>query len=256
MIPRLTTLAGAAAIAALFATLLGAEVSITYLANEGVMLESLRTKLLIDSLFRDSLGAYARHSSANQESIETGRAPFNGISLALATHYHLDHWDAGAITRFLGSNTTSLFAGPAAATAMIPSSQKIRVRAFSINPGGSERFEVSGIPVEAFSLQHGNTPHVGYAVSIGGVRVFHLGDADASAANFAELTRLGSPAVAIVPFWWLLDRNAVAFLRDSWKPRQLIAVHFGATDLQSESAVQSAWRGVWTCTKQGESRMY
>lgn len=53
-------------------------------------------RCIVDALFRDSLEDYARHSQTVQEQMETGKPPFDGIQLALATHYHLDHWRCGS----------------------------------------------------------------------------------------------------------------------------------------------------------------
>ena len=230
-----------------------AEVRVTYLANEGILLEAKGRKILIDALFRDSLGSYARHPPEVQENLETGAVPFDGVHVALATHYHLDHWDAGAISRFLRSNPASLFIAPAPATAMMPSSQLSRTRPLDPVAG---RTDNPSDGIEAFRLTHRQVPHVGYAVTIGGLRVFHLGDADTSAGNYAELTRLGQADVALVPFWWLLDSGSIAFLRDTWKPRHLVAIHFGAGDLKSVAPVEAAWKGAWTCTRRGETRTY
>jgi hypothetical protein len=49
------------------------------------MLDCGGQKVLIDALFRDSLENYVRHSPEQQERIETGKAPFDGVRLALAT---------------------------------------------------------------------------------------------------------------------------------------------------------------------------
>ena len=232
------------------------QVRVTYLANEGVLLESGRSKVLIDALFRDSLGSYQRHSAEVQESLETGRGAFAGVGITLATHFHLDHWDAGSISRFLGANPKAIFAAPAPATAMMPNSQRSRTRSLNPAKGASEKVENGEISVDAFLLTHRTTPHAGYVVSLGSKRVFHLGDADASAANFEELLRVGAADVAIVPFWWLTDGAGAAFIRDTWKPKQVIAVHFGAGDMGSVPAVEKALAGVWVCTRQGESRNY
>ena len=51
------------------------QVTVTYLANEGVMIDCGGQKALIDALFRDSLENYMRHSPEQQERIETGKRP-------------------------------------------------------------------------------------------------------------------------------------------------------------------------------------
>ena len=106
------------------------EVRVTYLANEGVLIDG-PCAVLVDALQRDSLGSYARHPPDVQEKLESARAPFDKVSLALATHYHLDHWDPGAVARFLGSNPSAVFASTPEATAMMPYTVRDRVKALS-----------------------------------------------------------------------------------------------------------------------------
>jgi L-ascorbate metabolism protein UlaG (beta-lactamase superfamily) len=61
------------------------ELRVTYLANEGVLVESGGTRVLIDALFRDSLDPYARHSPAWRT--QTGRSA-STASPSLAFHLH------------------------------------------------------------------------------------------------------------------------------------------------------------------------
>jgi L-ascorbate metabolism protein UlaG (beta-lactamase superfamily) len=247
------------------ASTMSAQVKVTYLANEGVLLSAGSAKVLIDALFRDSLGDYPRHSADVQEQLETGRAPFDGVGLALATHFHLDHWDAGAITRFLRSNPNALFASTPQATAMMPSSQRSRVR--TLWPAGDASattgdVTLPGVRVDAVSLRHGSTQNLAYRVEMGGRVLMHLGDSDASAGNFERLVALTggkAPDVLMLPFWWLMDENAIAFLKNGkWKPGNIVAFHFGARDAgESGPKVRSsAPAGTWICATAGESRTY
>jgi L-ascorbate metabolism protein UlaG (beta-lactamase superfamily) len=234
-----------------------AEVQITYLANEGVMLAAGGTKVLVDAVFRDSLGDYVRHDSVTQENLETGKTPYDGVSLALATHFHLDHWDAGAISRFLRLNPKSLFASTPTATAMIPRSLRPQVQ--ELWPGGQHGVSLSaaGVTVDAFPLGHGTTQNLGYRIGMGERVMVHVGDADAAEANFKTLLEKGAPDVAMIPFWWLLDKNGVAFVRNQWKPRRVVAFHFGAADAaQSAGALQKSFGDAWMCIRPGESRVF
>ncbi len=252
--PRLAFLALASI--ALAAPPRAQQVRVTYLANEGVLVEAGGTRVLIDALFRDSMDPYARYPGDVQGKLETGQKPYDGIQLALATHFHLDHWDAGAVTRFLRSNPQALFASTEQGTAMIPSALRDRTR--NLWPAGAEpsHLEAGGARVTAFPLKHGSTQNLGYRLELAGKSVAHLGDADPSEENFRRLTTARGVDVAMVPFWWLLDPKALAFLRTTWKPRNAVALHFGITDLDSLAEVQAAWPGVWAATKQFESREY
>ena len=232
------------------------QVTVTYLANEGVMIDCDGQKLLIDALFRDSLEDYMRHSPEQQERIETGKAPFDGVRLALATHYHLDHWDAGAISRFLNNNPLAVFASTPEATAMLPSGLRRRVRALRPKPGSPAQVGAGVATVRAFRLGHDHTSNLGYRISICGKALAHLGDADVSDASFATLMQAGPVDVAMVPFWWLLDPTAAEFITQRWKPRKTIALHLATNDGAYAEQLRKKFPQVWVCTKQGEAREF
>lgn len=232
------------------------DVRVTYLANEGILLTDGNTKVLVDALFRDSLDDYARHEAETQERLESGKPPFDGVTLALATHYHLDHWDAGAISRFLRLNPGAMFASTPQATGMIPRSLQRRTRV--LWPGDAPlHIEAAGVRVEAFPLEHGQTQNMAYAISMGGRTLIHVGDAEPTKVNFDRLLTKQRPHVAFVPFWWLLDQESRAFVTERWKPQQVAAFHFGATDArEAAERVRRAVQGVWLCVRPGESRSY
>ena len=145
-------------------------VRVTYLANEGVRIEGGTCDVLIDALFRDSLGDYPRHDPAVQKNLEAAQVPFDKVGLALATHFHLDHWDAGAIAQFLKSSPSAVFASPPAAGAMMPSGLKPRVRALWPDGGrASVRLVENGAVVDAIPLDHGRpVENLGYRLECGG----------------------------------------------------------------------------------------
>jgi L-ascorbate metabolism protein UlaG (beta-lactamase superfamily) len=250
-------LAPLVALSVLFAVAARAQgVQVTYLANEGVLVEGGGVRILVDALFRDSMDPYARHPRDVQEQIETGGKPYDGIRLALATHFHLDHWDAGAVTRFLRSHPDALFGSTEQGTAMMPYDVRERARNLWPASGATSILELAGVKVTAFPLGHGNTQNLGYRIELGGRTLAHLGDADPSDENFRRLTAAGSVDVALVPFWWLQEPKAVSFLNTTWKPRNVVALHFGTTDLESRERVESAWPGLWAAVKPFETRRY
>jgi L-ascorbate metabolism protein UlaG (beta-lactamase superfamily) len=232
-----------------------AQVSVTYLANEGVLVEGGGARILIDALFRDSMDPYARHPRDVQEQLETGARPYDGIALALATHFHLDHWDAGAVTRFLRTHPAALFASTEHGTAMMPYDVRDRARNLWPASGGTSSLDVAGVKVTAFPLKHGATQNLGYRLELAGRKLVHLGDADPSEENFRTLTTAGNVDVALVPFWWLVNEKAVSFLKTTWKPAGVVVFHFGTTDLDSVANVERTLPQVWAATRP-ESRKY
>jgi L-ascorbate metabolism protein UlaG (beta-lactamase superfamily) len=232
-----------------------ADLKITYLANEGVLINCGEKNVLLDALLRDSLDEYARHPPDVQEKLETGKTPFDDVQLVLATHFHLDHWDAGAITRFLRNNPMAQFVSTPQATAMMPWSQRERIHALWPALGKSRDFRGGGVTVTAFRLNHGKAQNLGYRISMCGRKLFHLGDADGAPEDFTALRSMGSADVAMVPFWWLLDPKSAAFLR-KWRPRYIVAFHFGADEERYAQTIRSQWPEVWVCWDQGETRKF
>ena len=233
-------------------------VRVTYLANEGVRIDGGTCDVLIDALLRDSLGDYLRHDAAVQKSLEAAQPPFDGVRLALATHFHLDHWDAGAIAQFLTNSGNALFGSPPAAGAMLPAALKPRVRALWPERGRpSVRLAEGGAVVDAIPLDHGRPiENLGYRLECGGRVLVHLGDSTVSAKNFATLLAAGQADVALVPHWWLTDDDGLAFLRDRWRPRHVVAFHLGAGDVASASVIQARLPQAWVCIRPGDSRTY
>ena len=227
-------------------------VKVTYLANEGVLVDG-PCRVLVDALQRDSLGAYARHPPDVQEALETARPPFDRVGLALATHYHLDHWDPGAIARFLRANPGAVFASTPEATAMMP--RDVAGRARALAPAGA-RLEGGGAMVGAFALEHRTTPHLGYRIDCGGRVLVHLGDASSNEPNFARVLAAGAADVAMIPFWWLTDPAGRAFVLERWKPKHVIAFHVGGDDAGAAAEIARRSPQVWVCTRQGETRSY
>lgn len=254
---RVTRLA-AALLLSLCAASADAGVRVTYLANAGVLLEGDGCSVLIDALQRDSLGDYLRHAPDVQERLETARPPFDRVGLALATHFHLDHWDAGAISRFLTSSPAAVFASPPQAGAMLPTSLKPRVR--PLWPGAGEasvRLVESGARVSGIPLDHGMpVENLAYRLECGGKVLFHLGDSAPAEANFAKLLAAGRADVAMVPHWWLTSDSGLAFVRDRWRPGHVVAYHVAAGDSVTAPEIRRRLPEAWVCTQPGESRSY
>ena len=207
---------------------------------------------------RDSLGDYERHTAAVQEAIETAKPPFDRVPLLLATHFHLDHWDPGAVSRHLRANPDALFAAPPTATAMFPFDVRGRVRPMWPAAGAATaRLEAAGTAVDALPLDHGSpVENLAYRITCGDRVLVHLGDAAPGPSNFARLAATGAADVALVPFWWLLDDAAVRFVRDVWKPRHVVALHLGASDREHVAAIRARHPATWVCTEPGARRVF
>ena len=221
------------------------QIEITYLANEGFLLASADHKVLIDGLFREGVDGYAKLSPELRETVETAQAPFDTVDLVLATHLHADHFHALAVCRFLESNPLAEFISTLQALGQMrsecnnPAALAGRVRSGLQGDGSPAPFVFEDLRAEAVFLHHGATSPVenfGYRIDIGGLRVLHMGDSQASVEELrAAGFEAGSVDLAFVPFWYLIDKRwtpAIDFL----EPAGIVAMHLpvpGSPDLQT-----------------------
>jgi L-ascorbate metabolism protein UlaG (beta-lactamase superfamily) len=210
-------------------------VTVTFLANEGVLLTAGGRKVLIDALFEKYKTGFALPADSTRAALAAARAPFNDVDAVLFTHYHGDHFHPAPLAAHMRANPRAT---------LLTSRQVIdslhgrlsagdpvtnRIRARSLAPGAKRREIVNGISIDLLGLPHGGRPdvqHLGFIVELGGRRVLHLGDADFNTRTFAAL-RLDTMQidVALVPDWALLDGQSRQIVQRWIRPRQIVAIH-------------------------------
>jgi len=174
---------------------------VTYVANEGFLIQVGSKKVLIDAIFNDETINYAHVPDPETlKRLEKGEPPFDDIDLILVTHKHRDHFAADSVSRHLTSNPTGVLLAPTQAIELLEESDPElerhgeRVKGLELELYGSVEMTVRGIRVEAHRLRHSaymvKDPKTGksynrhegienicYLIEIEGVRLFHIGDA-------------------------------------------------------------------------------
>ena len=178
------SLAIAAVLLALWGPVAAAEVAagrlrVTYVGNEGFLLESSTKRVLMDALYRDGVAGYVILPAERRQKLEAAAPPFDRIDLILASHFHPDHFDAGAVGTHLSANPGAHFLSTPQAVKLLSetagySAIKSRVRA--VYPGEGERLraEHNGIVVQVLNLHHGRpspTENLGFLGEIGGLKI-------------------------------------------------------------------------------------
>jgi L-ascorbate metabolism protein UlaG (beta-lactamase superfamily) len=243
-------------------------VTITFLANEGVLLSSGPRRVLIDALFLKYEEGYAVPADSTQVALAGGRAPFDA-DLLLVTHRHGDHFHPGPVAAHLRANPRAT---------LITSRQVIdslrhhlnarelrssRIMARSMTAGTIRRESVNGIGVQLLGLRHGGrrhrgVEHLGYVVELGGRRVLHVGDTDTSEEAFAPL-RLDTARidVALLPVWMVTSAEGKRVIERWIRPRQVLAFHLGEGDTaKDERAVRAAIPGAVTLKRSLDVRRW
>lgn len=214
-------------------------VRVTYVGNEGFLIESGGKKVLVDALYRSGVSGYVVHSPEVRKLLEQGLPPFDNLDLVLATHYHADHFDPDAVGIHLLSDLDAAFVTTKQAADQMRSYKgfrniQARVKGFLPNEGEEDVFEHNGIRLHILNLHHGRTrpvENLGFLIEIGNRRFLHIGDTEVTAD---ELAAYGLDAREIdfffVPYWLLLNDPADGDIVAAVQPDTVIPMHLPPTD--------------------------
>jgi len=217
---------------------------VTYLANEGFLLTAGDRKVAIDALFRNAMEPYLNHGMETRKRLERGQGEFAGITAALATHQHADHFDAWAVADFLRANPRALFAAHSAVTELVRRHSEASARQLrSASTEFRETLDLNGIRVDVLRLYHnGRKPdlNVGYIVHMGGKKILHVGDALNTLENFR---RFDLPKeridVALLPYWYAMSEEGIRIVREQVKATNLIFIHVPPGEIAEARAITS-----------------
>lgn len=214
-------------------------VRITYVGNEGFLIESAGRKVLIDALYRAGVSGYVVHTPGVRKLLEQGLPPFNDLDLILATHYHADHFDPDAVGIHLLSDRRAVFITTTQAATQMESYKgyrniQARVRGLLPEEGQDQVAEYNGIRVRALNLHHGRgrqVENLGFLIEVDGRRFLHVGDTEVTPAELAAY-HLADQSIDFffVPYWFLLHEPAGDDIVSAVNPQTIIPMHLPPND--------------------------
>lgn len=215
--------------------------TLRYLANEGFMVRKGEFGVLIDGLFSSGVIGYQTLPENLRESLESGADGGGAIQVALASHYHPDHFEPAAVGRFLTANPEAVFVSTPQAADSFRSTHperadlQRRFHAVLPEPGTVVSLTFDGIRVDAINLHHGrrNPPveNLGFVVTIGDERFIHFGDTEAKMEDFEPyLNLLAEPDLALLPFWFLSSEWRAEMVRTLIRPGFIVCAHLPTPD--------------------------
>jgi L-ascorbate metabolism protein UlaG (beta-lactamase superfamily) len=195
-----------------FCTGLQADVTITKLANAGVVVTAGDTRVMIDGMVVEPYSVYGSLPPEAIPSFNQALADFAEIDLALVSHRHHEHNQPEFACDFMqASRDTVLYSSAQVIGLMREKCRQFvttspRIREIDPQYGQPAVIEVGDAKVTVFPLSHGTRKdaliqNYGHLVELGGVSVLHVGDA----AMFPEeFERAGLAErkvdVALIPF--------------------------------------------------------
>ncbi len=213
---------------------------VTYLGCEGVLVRSDAGTVLIDGLFGAEAIPFAVPAPSALEDLRHARPPFDGADAVIATHYHGDHFNPGAVADYLRASPRTRFVStPQAVGRFIDHAGAAfvdRVHALPPVDGVREVVEVNGVGIEGFGLSHGRVNYadveqLGIVVRLGGGTVLHLGDGIIDEKSLREAGVVDETAdVGFFPFWFLTYPFGKRLLQRGLRPRAVFAVHIRVSE--------------------------
>lgn len=217
------------------ATVTRGQVEVTYIANEGFLLEGGGKKVLVDALFDGGVTGYPNIPETMRPKLEGAKAPFDGVDLVLTTHEHADHFGPRAVVRHLTANGKAHFLStPRAAErvrARLGKTPEVRKRVHHALPDEGKTVTTThgGVKVRVLRLHHGrgrNVRNLGFLIELGGLKLLHVGDTEVVGKEIAPLGLAKEKIdVALLPAWLLTYPHWRKMVRDDIKPRAIVVMH-------------------------------
>jgi L-ascorbate metabolism protein UlaG (beta-lactamase superfamily) len=248
---------------------IGNSLTITYIANEGVLISAGDKQVLIDGLHREYKPDYVFPPRDLLNALEQARDPYDKIDLVLVSHLHLDHFHPESVGLHLKNNKSAQLAS----SEQIVNGVKEKYAGFAeieskvkqVTPSWKSQttVELDGIKIKVLGLRHSGSNFVwlqnlGHVIEIGGKRLLHIGDADMTAENFSSF-RLQEENIdiAFIPYWFLFSSRGRSLVMEQFRPKQIIAVHVSPEEAESATRqITKAIPGTIVFTKVLESRRF
>ncbi len=220
------------------------DVRVTYLGNSALLIQSERSKILFEPLFRNDFGQYHLVPAELEEKILASHPPFDDIDAVFVSHYHGDHFAPADMLDYLRSKPALRLYAPRQATAAmtdllhdVDDPVRERLIGLDIQYGDAPlQLTFGNLHIEAFNVPHSGWPNTHHDVQNLTFRVtldssatiLHLGDADPRREHFhqhATTWRAKKTHVAFPPIWFFVAPQGNIILEDDILAQQSVAVH-------------------------------
>lgn len=170
----------------------GDSLTLTYIANMGVYINSSDRRVMIDCLF-GRLRKSRFPAPETLDSMMNGIPPYDDIDLVLVTHRDRDHFDSAMVIQYMLARREPILVVPADAAEKMRavgsdwSEIESRVMVVDLEIGETLKTELAGIPITVFRSTHGTSTrpmNLMYQVEVNDWRVFHEGDASGKADDY------------------------------------------------------------------------
>jgi L-ascorbate metabolism protein UlaG (beta-lactamase superfamily) len=225
---------------------------ITYISNEGFLVELHHKKIMMDGLFAAIDGDWC--DSPNDSIVELMKQalpPFDHIDLISVSHQHRDHFEESVVVSHLLNNDQTKLVCPNQVFDILsnnPHFELIKDRIFGITPAGlnDTLIAIDDIDIRCLRLNHStymikdslgeltnkheNIENLGFVFNIDGNKLFHCGDADPSNEDEFKAHNLKNDPLDIAfleRLFYSRGSEAISIIDQYIQPKNIIVMHIG-----------------------------
>ena len=211
---------------------------ITYIANEGILIEYGGKRVLIDALHKSDLKLYQFTKIAFRQNMLGKVVPFDKIDLYMVTHVHGDHFNPEMTIDFLEKHEEVIMVAPNQVIDTMKNADYLAGQIYRLN--GTDKglvYEMDGIKISALPLIHSYPPknawieNMAYLLDFDGLTVLHVGDAEFLPENLNRIQKAIGKGVdyVLLPDWYFEDKETIAQVQQKIKAKKYMAMHVMVT---------------------------
>lgn len=210
------------------------KITVHYIANEGFLLESNGTKVLIDGLFNTGLGKYAEPDSLFLSGILNSSPPFDDVDYLFFTHDHPDHFNDSLTALYLKQNPEIRMVCPSQVFARMNSQHLLdrtmisRIITIAPDSGKVKDIRLEKMRFVACRTRHGDTYSIennAYILDFGEIAVFHSGDSWKEALKEWKEFDLKKEQIDLALVNGFYAGDKFTLLNQEMNPREIILIH-------------------------------
>lgn len=222
-------------------------IDITFLGNQGVMIEGDGKRVIIDGLHKGAgTPFWSSLSDDKRVLVENAQYPYDSADVIMVTHNHTDHYSVASVGQYLNcSPSTKLLAINGVRNAMplyFNYSAILPQIITNVNPQNGQRVatNINGVDIDVLNMHH-FVPVCGecgrnyaYLVHFGEITILHLGDVDMLDAENINAFDFSNDDIDVVflatpfpSFVTTQQRDAM----NSWiNPAHVVALHMNTNE--------------------------
>ena len=225
---------------------------VTYISNEGFLIEIEGKKVLIDALFDKITGNWCDSPSDSiTDLMKNSKHPFDSIDIVAISHNHVDHFNESIVVQHMLSNQNGILICPNQVNAILavnPNYQKINNRIISITPEpmADSNIVVSNVSIRVLRLEHSGSmkenpvsgemenmhqdvENLGFLFNINGIKIFHCGDTNPLNEREYNTFQLNEEEIDIAfverLFFALYKEKDLEMINKFLNPENIIVMH-------------------------------